>query len=268
MAPAVVLLHAFPLDKRMWDDVVAPIAASGWDVVVPDLIGFGESVLDEDDLDETPSLAAQARGVLSILDQIGLSNVVVCGLSLGGYVAMEMIRQDPSRIAGIALVDTKATADTEEARANRLRVADQVLEAGSTEALSRAMLPNLLGATTHESRPDVVEKVRGWIREADPIGVAVAQRAMAARPDSRADLASLAVPGLVLWGSEDDPLAARRAGPHGRRHARRPLRRDPRLRPPRRRRGARGHGRGDHRLPPRRRAPPAGDLRARGCGSG
>jgi pimeloyl-ACP methyl ester carboxylesterase len=203
MAPAVVLLHAFPLDKRMWDDVVGPIADSGWDVVVPDLIGFGESVLDEDDLDETPTLAAQARGVLSILDQIGLSNVVVVGLSLGGYVAMELIRQDPSRIAGLALVDTKATADTDEARANRLRVADQVLEAESTEALSRAMLPNLLGATTHETRPDVVERIRGWIREADPIGVAIAQRAMAARPDSLADLASLAVPGLVLWGSED-----------------------------------------------------------------
>ena len=203
MAPTVVLLHAFPLDKRMWDDVVGPIADSGWDVVVPDLLGFGESRLDEDDLDDAPTLAAQARGVLSILDQIGLSNVVVCGLSLGGYVAMELVRQDPSRIAGIALVDTKATADTDEARANRLRVAEQVLESRSTDALARAMLPTLLGETTRTSRPEVVERVTGWIREADPVGVAVAQRAMAARPDSLADLASLKVPGLVLWGAED-----------------------------------------------------------------
>ncbi len=203
MAPTVVLLHAFPLDKRMWDDVVGPIAESGWDVVVPDLLGFGESRLDEDDLDDTPTLAAQARGVLSILDQIGLSNVVVCGLSLGGYVAMELVRQDPARIAGIALVDTKATADTEQARANRLRVAEQVLESRSTDALARAMLPTLLGETTRASRPEVVERVAGWIREADPVGVAVAQRAMAARPDSLADLASLVVPCLVLWGAED-----------------------------------------------------------------
>jgi pimeloyl-ACP methyl ester carboxylesterase len=209
MAPTVVLLHAFPLDKRMWDDVVGPIADSGWDVVVPDLLGFGESRLDEDDLDDAPTLAAQARGVLSILDQIGLSNVVVCGLSLGGYVAMELVRQDPSRIAGIALVDTKATADTDEARANRLRVAEQVLESRSTDALARAMLPTLLGETTRTSRPEVVERVTGWIREADPVGVAVAQRAMAARPDSLADLASLVVPGLVLWGAED--TLARRA---------------------------------------------------------
>jgi pimeloyl-ACP methyl ester carboxylesterase len=203
MAPTVVLLHAFPLDKRMWDDVVGPIADSGWDVVVPDLLGFGESRLDADDLDDTPTLAAQARGVLSILDQVGLASVVVCGLSLGGYVAMELVRQDPSRIAGIALVDTKATADGDEARANRLRVAEQVLESGSTAALSRAMLPNLLGETTRTTRPEVVDKVTGWIAEADPVGVAVAQRAMAARPDSLSDLASLRVPGLVLWGAED-----------------------------------------------------------------
>jgi pimeloyl-ACP methyl ester carboxylesterase len=128
---------------------------------------------------------------------------VFCGISLGGYVAMEIVRQDPERVAGVALVDTKATADDDEARANRHRVAEQVLDSGSTEALARAMLPNLLGATTRNARPEVVERVRGWILEADPAGVALAQRAMAARPDSLADLAALAAPGLVLWGSED-----------------------------------------------------------------
>jgi len=202
MAPAVVLLHAFPVDKRLWDDVVGPIADAGWDVVVPDLLGFGESRLPED-YDEEPSLAAHARAVLGILDRVGIANAVVCGLSLGGYVAMEIVRQDPSRVAGIALLDTKATADGEEARANRLRVAAQVVEAGSTEALARAMLPTLLGTTTQQTRPDVVARVGGWIREADPAGVAFAQRAMAARPDSLADLAALAVPGLVLWGEQD-----------------------------------------------------------------
>ena len=168
----------------------------------PDLLGFGESLLPEE-FDDEPSLAVHARGVLAILDRIGVSNAVFVGLSLGGYVAMEIVRQDPDRVAGIALVDTKATADGDEARQNRLRVAEQVESSGSTEALARAMLPNLLGATSHAERLDVVERVRGWIAEADPAGVAFAQRAMAARPDSLADLASLACPGLVLWGSED-----------------------------------------------------------------
>ncbi len=203
MAPTVVLLHAFPLDHRLWDDVVDAVAAADWDVVVPDLRGFGGSAFGPEPPDDEPSLTAMARDVLAALDRMGLASVVLGGLSLGGYVAMEIVRQDPDRVAALVLADTKASADTEDARANRLRVADQVLAAGSTEALARAMLPALLGATTHQQRPEVVATVRGWIHEAEPAGVAWAQRAMAARPDSHADLARLTVPSLVLWGAED-----------------------------------------------------------------
>jgi pimeloyl-ACP methyl ester carboxylesterase len=199
----IVLLHAFPLNKSLWDGVTGPVAEAGWDVVVPDLRGFGESSFGGEDLDDEPDLAWMARDVLEILDRIGVEQAVIAGSSMGGYVAMELFRQAPQRVSGLVLIDTKATADTDEARANRLRVADQVESAGSTEALSRAMLPNLVGVTTHDTRADVVEQVRTWILEADPYGVAWAQRAMAARPDSHATLANVSVPALVLWGSED-----------------------------------------------------------------
>jgi pimeloyl-ACP methyl ester carboxylesterase len=203
VAPTVVLLHAFPFDRHVWDGVVDSLAQEGWDVVVPDLRGFGESAYGEDGPDDEPSLTWMARDVLGILDRMGVSAAVFAGISMGGYVAMEIVRQDPARIAGIVLVDTKATADGDEARANRLRVADQVEDAGSTDALARAMLPSLLGTTSHEDRPAVVAQVRAWIEAADPRAVAWAQRAMAARPDSLPDLASLAVPALVVWGVED-----------------------------------------------------------------
>jgi len=203
VAPTVVLLHAFPLDRHVWDGVLDALAQEGWDVVVPDLRGFGESAYGDDGPDDEPSLTWMARDVLGILDRMGVSAAVFAGISMGGYVAMEIVRQDPSRVAGIALVDTKATADGDEARANRLRVAEQVLDAGSTDALARAMLPSLLGTTSHADRPEVVAKVRAWIEESEPRAVAWAQRAMAARPDSLPDLASLAVPALVVWGVED-----------------------------------------------------------------
>jgi len=203
MAPTVVLLHAFPFDRHVWDGVVDALADADWDVVVPDLRGFGESSYGEDGPDDEPSLTWMARDVLSILDRMGVSAAVFAGISMGGYVAMEIVRQDPARVAGIALVDTKATADSDEARANRLKVAEQVEASGSTDALARAMLPTLLGATSQEDRPDVVAQVKAWIAAADPNAVAWAQRAMAARPDSLADLASLAVPALVVWGAED-----------------------------------------------------------------
>jgi len=203
MAPTVVLLHAFPLDKRQWDGVVDAIAEADWDVVVPDLRGFGGSAFDDEGPDDEPSLALMARDVLSILDRLGVNSAVFVGLSLGGYVAMEILRQDPSRVAGLALLDTKASADNDEAKGNRVRIAEQVVAAGSTEALARAMLPNLLGATTHADRPEVVDLVGEWIKDADPAGVAWAQRGMAARPDSHGDLALMTAPALVLWGDED-----------------------------------------------------------------
>ena len=203
MAPTVVLLHAFPFDRHVWDGVIDVLAEADWDVVVPDLRGFGESSYGDDGPDDEPALSWMARDVLGILDRMGVSAAVFAGISMGGYVAMEIVRQDPARVAGIALVDTKATADSDEARANRLKVAEQVLASGSTDALSRAMVPTLLGATSLEERRDVVAQVTGWIAAADPQAVAWAQRAMAARPDSLADLASLAVPALVVWGIED-----------------------------------------------------------------
>ncbi len=203
MAPTVVLLHAFPLNKSLFDEVTGPIAEAGWDVIVPDLRGFGESGFGGVEPDDEPSLTFMARDVLDIMDRVGVQSAVIAGVSLGGYVAMELVRQAPERIAALALIDTKGSADTQEARENRLRVAQQVTDAESTEALARAMLPNLLGATTHEQRPEVVERVRGWIHAADPEGVAWAQRAMAVRPDSHADLATLRVPALVLWGEQD-----------------------------------------------------------------
>lgn len=203
MAPTVVLLHAFPLDRRVWDGVVDAIAEADWDVVVPDLRGFGESAYGEEGPDDEPSLTWMARDVLGILDRIGVQSVVLAGLSLGGYVAMEILRQDPARVAGLVLADTKASADGDDARANRLRVADQVLESGSTEVLARAMVPTLLGETTQRTRPEVVADVRSWIDEADPAGVAWAQRAMAVRPDSHAALDAMTAPALVVWGAED-----------------------------------------------------------------
>ena len=240
MAPTVVLLHAFPLDKRMWDDVVGPIADAGWDVVVPDLLGFGESRLDEDDLDDEPTLAAQARDVLSILDRIGLSNVVVCGLSLGGYVAMELVRQDPlahrRHRARRHQGDGRHRRGARQPAARRRPGARVRLDrrAGARDAADAARRDHARDAARGRRAGARLDRARptrpAWRR---------AQRAMAARPDSLADLASLAVPGLVLWGAEDTLCAARRAGPHGRGDARRPLRRDPRVRPPRRGRGAR-----------------------------
>jgi pimeloyl-ACP methyl ester carboxylesterase len=207
--PAVVLLHAFPMDSALWAAQRRGLAAAGFRVVTIDLPGFGGSALST----EAPNLDVMADEVAAVMDHLGLAEAVVGGLSMGGYVVMAMLRRHPDRLRGIILADTKAGADPAEAAANRLRLADDVEDAGTTRGLAEAMLPNLLGATTREDRPAVVDTVRRWIAAQPAAGVAWAQRAMAVRPDSTADLAGFGRPVLVIVGEQDtiSPLAEAQA---------------------------------------------------------
>ncbi|WP_309113930.1 alpha/beta fold hydrolase [Saccharothrix sp.] len=187
------LLHAFPLDSRMWDGVRDVL-----DPVTPDLRGR----------DREPDLGVFADDMLRELDARGLDRVVLGGCSMGGYVAMALLRRDPSRVAGLVFADTRFTADGDEARANRLVMADRVLAEG-VEWVPDVVLGGLLGAAPVDG---VVERVRELILAQDPADVAWAQRAMAARPDSREVLAGVDVPALVLVGAQDTltpPTAAR-----------------------------------------------------------
>jgi pimeloyl-ACP methyl ester carboxylesterase len=202
--PVLVLLHAFPLDRHVWDEVLDPLAATGIDVLVPDLRGFGESGRREDEADEpeVPDLAVMAHEVIAMLDRVGARTAVVAGLSLGGYVAMELLRQVPERIVGLLLVDTRATADSDEASAGRLAMADDLLAGASTATLAQGMVASLLGPASL-ARPEIVARVRRTIEGTDPRAIAWAQRAMAARPDSTATLAAFDRPALIVWGADD-----------------------------------------------------------------
>ncbi len=190
----VVLLHAFPLDHRMWDDVTRGLSGAR-QVLAPAL-----PVPPGDDLPE-PSLDAAADHVADIARATG-GPVVVAGLSMGGYVALALLDRHPDVVAGLALVDTRATADAPEAAANRLRVADAVEAAGSVGPV-RGNVDTLLGESTLAARPQVREQVLGWIDEQDPARVAWAQRAMAARPDRTEVLRAFTGPVTVVVGDED-----------------------------------------------------------------
>ena len=193
----VVLLHAFPLYRAMFAAQVSGLADRAR-MVVPDLCGFGDS---PGPGDREPSVDAMADDVASLLRRLEVGPAVVAGVSMGGYVAMAMLRHHPQQVGAVVLVDTKAGADDEAARDNRERTATAVVESGS-RAL-RPMLDNLLGQTTRTERPDVVATVTGWLDAARPDGVAWAQRAMAGRPSSFGTLAATQVPALILVGEED-----------------------------------------------------------------
>ncbi len=188
----VVLLHAFPLDSRMWDDVRPGIDG----IVTPDQRGFGAAPLG----DASPELEVAAADVISLLDG---QRVVLGGCSMGGYVAMAVLRAAPSLVAGLVLVDTRAAADAPSARENRLAAADRAATEG-VEWIPSAMLPALLGPTTRRTRPSVVSRTESLIMAQNPAAVAWAQRAMAARADSADLLRSTSVPTLIVRGAEDE----------------------------------------------------------------
>lgn len=190
----VVLLHAFPVNRHLWDAQVEYLTKAGFKVTAPDLAGFGESKRPQE-----PTLAQMAEQALQHVSR----PAVFAGLSMGGYILMEILRQAPHVVDGAIFMDTKGTADEPAGRTQRLHIADEVLAAGHTRDLADAMLPKLLGATTMAQRPDVVDTVRGWIEQAPPEAVASAQRAMADRPDSMPTLRQYEGPAVVLWGSED-----------------------------------------------------------------
>lgn len=193
-----MLLHAFPLSSALFGPLLAAgIAEEPWRVITPDLRGFGASPLGDDE----PSLSAMAGDVLALLDRLQIATAVVGGVSMGGYVTMEVLRHAPDRVDGVLLIDTKAGADTEQARTGRLAMAQAVGEQG--RRVLDPMLEGLLGATTRAERPDVVSLVSGWLDACEPAAVAWAQRAMAARPDSHQTLAESGVPGAVIVGDED-----------------------------------------------------------------
>ena len=219
----LVLLHAFPVDARMWNPLRGRLEEQVR-IIAPDQRGLGESSLDGSTargmLDphtapltsDRPSVDVAAADIVELLDQLELPRVVLGGCSMGGYVATAVLRAAPQRVAGLLMVDTKAPADTDEQRANRLGVATRAEQEGTSRWLADSMLPNLLGETTRRQRPEVVDELRALIEAQPADGVAWAQRAMAARPDSLETLRAFDRPSMVVVGAEDTitpPSAAR-----------------------------------------------------------
>ncbi|WOP19145.1 alpha/beta fold hydrolase [Raineyella sp. LH-20] len=200
----LVLLPAFPFDASMWHDVADEL--DDLPVLTVDAPGFGASPA----LSGEPSLATYAHAVVADLAELGVQRAVFAGLSMGGYTALAIAAESPASVAGLGLLDTKAEADTDQARANRLTMAEAAEgEAGNTVALG--LLETALSPITLAHRPAVVEAVRAGLEQAPAAGIAWAQRAMAARPDRRSALGMISAPALVLRGEYDTMTGAEAA---------------------------------------------------------
>ncbi len=195
--PVLVLIHGFPQDHTLWTAQTHAFTGVA-DVLTPDLRGFGMPV-------EVPTIMpmeAYASDIKDLLDAHGAKQAVLCGLSMGGYVAMAFAEAWPEMLSGLILCNTRSTTDTDEGKAGRQATAQRALDQG-TAVIARAMLPNLLSARTRATRPDVVNRVERMMEGQPANGVAAASLGMASRPDRTHVLRGMRVPSLIITGSAD-----------------------------------------------------------------
>ncbi|MCA9968609.1 MAG: alpha/beta fold hydrolase [Anaerolineales bacterium] len=206
--PTLLLIHGFPFSSAMWELQIEDLGDLVR-VVAPDLRGFGRSSAPPPPY----TVGTYADDCADLLDYLAIPGpVVVGGLSMGGYVALEFYRRYPERVAGLILAATRAGADSESAQAGRDATAEAVQEKG-VDVLVDGMLPKLLAPETAETQPDVVDFVRELIEGASVNGAVGALMAMKTRPDSTGMLADIGVPTLIIHGADDAliPLAEAQA---------------------------------------------------------
>jgi pimeloyl-ACP methyl ester carboxylesterase len=191
-ADGLLLLHAWPLDARMWDPQLRSLP-SGLPVAAPNLPGFGGTDLPG----AVTTMAACADRAVEALDAAGVDRAVVCGLSIGGYVAFELWRRHRERFAGMLLANTRAVADGPEAANGRVVLAERLRAEGNFLAEDP---PALLAPDAPE---DLRARVRALIADQPAEAIAAAALGMAERPDSTPDLPGIDVPALVVTSSAD-----------------------------------------------------------------
>jgi len=195
--PPVILLHPFPVNREFWLPV-AEVLSTRYRLIMPDLRGHGES-----EIGEGPALMEKhASDLANVMDAAEVGRAPLIGVSIGGYTLFEFWRRHRGRVTALGLCNTKAAADNPEARSARLQAANDVLERG-TEPFFESMIPKLMGKTTREMRPDLVDGALRMMRKMSPEDIAQVQRGMAARPDSTETLKSINVPTLIVTGDED-----------------------------------------------------------------
>lgn len=195
----LVLVHGHPFDRSMWRPQIDRFSGDGWRVIAPDLRGYGES-------DVAPGmtpLPTFAQDIIDLLDHIGADRFILCGLSMGGQIAMALYQLVPDRITGLLLADTVANAETADGKAARHTTADRLLREGMAPYADE-VLPKMVAPHNIAALPAVAEHVLGMMQRTPAEGAAAALRGRAERPDYRDLLRTVAVPALVVVGSDDE----------------------------------------------------------------
>lgn len=199
---AYVLLHAFPIGANLWEPQMRSIPP-GWRLITPDLRGFGGST--ELDSISALSMADYTDDIADLLEELGVTHAVIGGCSMGGYAVLALYQSKPELFGGLVIANSRAGADSPEARANRRNMLALVDREGPS-GIAREMMPKLIGKTTRDTNPSIEANVRRLIKQQSPVAIRSAIHRMMHRPDSTPLLAQVSVPTLVITGEEDEMI--------------------------------------------------------------
>lgn len=196
----LVLLHGYPLDHFIWSTVAARLETKGFDLILPDLRGFGKSTT----LDTPYLMDDFAHDLAGLLDHLGIQKTAIAGHSMGGYVALAFANRYPERVRGLGLISSQVLADPPERKEGRYKSAADVKEkgiGGVVEAMTPKMTPNT----------DLHGLVREIMQRQDPAAFIGALKAMAERVDTSTLIAGLKIPVVLIHGDADELIPIDRA---------------------------------------------------------
>jgi pimeloyl-ACP methyl ester carboxylesterase len=195
---AILLIHGFPLNRQMWQPQLSPLAEAGYRVIAPDLPGFGAS--------EVPaqgySMDGFADDLIALMDALQIERAVVGGMSMGGYILMNLLERYPQRVRAACFIATKSSADDEEGRARRSAMAADAERLGANP-LIKIFAELLFAPDSMHEKPELIARVTSWMRDTDPRALAGGLLAMRDRKDYTPLLPSFRQPSLVLAGALD-----------------------------------------------------------------
>jgi pimeloyl-ACP methyl ester carboxylesterase len=197
----VVFIHGFPFRNTMWGPQLEAVP-QGWRFIAPDLRGFGNS-----EAGALPfSMELFADDVVALLDYLEIEQAVICGLSMGGYIAFSLVHRFPHRVRALVLAATRASAENVEARQGRYELAARTRVHGP-QVVVEAMLPKMVSAATRQHSPQVVDFVKNMMQTTNAEVMARTLEAMAGRADHRDILPGINMSAMVVRGDQDEIIS-------------------------------------------------------------
>ena len=196
-APVIIFIHGFPFNKEMWNKQLDALSES-FRVIAYDVRGHGNSYSGTDDF----SIELFVNDLLLLMDALEIEKATLCGLSMGGYIALKAMENFPHRFDSLVLCDTSCAADSQEAKEKRMKAIEIIMENG-VEKFADDSIKNFFAAESFIKKKDVIAEVREIMVNTTEKSVIKTLLALSRRLETCSTLCKIKVPVLILVGEED-----------------------------------------------------------------